>query len=56
MNSCYASNCGPCGPRQFLTREEKVAKLQSYKDALDLESKGVAERIQELRSSEEDEE
>lgn len=43
-------NCctGSCGPRNFLTREEKVEILREYKESLEKETKGVAERIKEL--------
>ncbi len=41
-----------CEPgRRFLTKEEKIEKLNSYKDALEKEAKGVAERIQQLQKS-----
>jgi hypothetical protein len=36
--------------RGFPTREEKIDSLKSYKEALDNESKGVAERISEMES------
>lgn len=40
---------GYCSPaRGFLTREEKIELLQEYKDDLEKEAKGVAERITEL--------
>ncbi len=45
-------NCGNgyCGSsRGFLTRDEKLQMLQEYKEELDKESQGVAERITELR-------
>lgn len=44
-------NCGYgyCTPgRSFLTKEEKIEMLQEYKEGLDNESKGVAERIKEI--------
>ena len=34
--------------RSFLTKDEKIEMLQEYKERLDKESKGVAERIKEL--------
>lgn len=42
---------GYCGGtrRSFLTKEEKIELLQEYKEDLDRESKGVAERIEELK-------
>lgn len=47
---CY-ENCGSCcgeSGRSFLTKEEKIKKLEKYKEMLDLESKGVSERIAHL--------
>lgn len=55
MNVCYAecgSTCGSEAGRYFLTREEKISKLQKYKEALDLESKAVSERIANLEKEE----
>ena len=48
------SCCGPqtCGPRNFPTREEKIAKLSEYKKALEQETQGVNERINELKQEE----
>ena len=46
---CYGGNCTP---RAFLTKEEKVARLKKYKDALENEARGVKERIAELESRE----
>ncbi len=47
-----SSCCGPgyCGPhgRKYLTKEEKIKKLEEYKETLDTEAKGVDERIKEL--------
>jgi hypothetical protein len=40
-----------CGPRQFLTKQEKVEMLKEYKKDLEMEAKGVAERIKELEAS-----
>jgi hypothetical protein len=40
-----------CGCRNFLTREEKVEMLKGYRDELELELKGVKERIAELEKS-----
>lgn len=51
MECGYACS-GSCGMRSFLTKEEKIQRLQKYKDALDKESEGVAERIAELQDSE----
>lgn len=35
--------------RRFLTREEKIKRLEEYKKYLESEAAGVAERIEELR-------
>jgi hypothetical protein len=35
--------------RRFLTREEKIKRLEEYKEYLDQEAAGVAERIEELK-------
>ena len=43
--------CGPMGMREFLTKEEKIEMLKEYKDDLEKETKGVAERIKELESN-----
>ena len=43
---CYStSNSG----RGFLTKGEKMEMLKEYKEQLDLESKGVGERIKEMQ-------
>ena len=38
--------CG-CG-RNFMTKEEKIAELKEYQRELELEVKGVTEKIKEL--------
>jgi len=43
---CTTDSC--CTSRSFLTKEEKIEKLNEYSDALDKESQGVKERIKEL--------
>lgn len=35
--------------RRFLTREEKIEMLNEYKEQLEREAQGVAERIEELK-------
>ncbi len=40
--------CGPEG-RNFLTKEEKVEQLKEYKESLENEAKGVAERIKQIQ-------
>ena len=43
--------CG-CGTgRKFLTKSEKLEWLKEYKEGLELEVKGVAERIKELEKN-----
>ncbi len=37
--------------RSFLTKEEKIEMLKEYKDSLDKEARGVAERIKELEKN-----
>ena len=48
MNCEYYSCASP--GRSFLTREEKIDLLKEYKENLELETKGVAEKIKELES------
>lgn len=49
----YGCSGGSCsGMRGFLTKKEKVEMLQDYKKQLEMETKGVAERISELESEE----
>lgn len=43
--------CGGYEMRGFLTKEEKIEMLKEYKDSLEKESKGVAERIKELEEN-----
>ncbi len=44
MYNCY----GSCVQRGFFTKEEKLEALKRYKEALDKESDGVAEKITDL--------
>lgn len=46
MNGC---GCGT--ERKFLTKKEKLEWLKEYKEDLELETKGVSERIKELKKS-----
>lgn len=46
MEEC--GSCG-CGSRSFFTKEEKVEMLKNYKESLEKEAKGVAERIRQLQ-------
>ena len=42
--------CGEMAPgRSFLTKEEKIEMLEEYRQSLENEAKGVAERIKELK-------
>ena len=43
--------CGPCGDRQFLTKEENIEKLKDYKKYLENEAKGVEEAISKLKKA-----
>ena len=45
-------NCN-CGPRNFLTREEKIDMLKEYKEDLEKEVQGVSERIKDLEKRKE---
>ena len=49
----YGGSC-QSGMRSFLTREEKVKMLKEYHDDLTNEVKGVAERIKELQTRDEE--
>lgn len=46
----YENTCGcSCeAPRSFMTKEEKIEMLKEYKQSLEKEAKGVAERIKEI--------
>lgn len=49
MQVCCAGGCGSMyNARSFLTKEEKIEMLKEYKEALDLEAKGVGEKIAQL--------
>jgi hypothetical protein len=52
-NMCYGdySGRGFQRARSFLTKEERVALLKEYKQDLEKESQGVAERIKELEAA-----
>ncbi len=39
------------GMRSFLTKEEKLEMLKEYKEALEKEARGVAERIKDLEKN-----
>jgi hypothetical protein len=54
MNDC----CNPTyaythSARNFITRAEKIELLKEYKEQLDLESKGVAEKIMQMEKTDE---
>ena len=42
--------CG-YGMRNFLTKEERIDILKQYKESLENEAKGVAEKIKELQKN-----
>ena len=42
-------DCECCGTRTFFTKEEKMEMLKQYKESLEKEAKGVAERIKQLQ-------
>ena len=44
-------DCGPSEGRSFLTKEERIEMLKEYKETLEKEAKGVAERIKELEKN-----
>jgi hypothetical protein len=46
--SCGCSGIDVRRARSFLTREEKVSMLKEYKDDLEKEIRGIAERIKDL--------
>ncbi len=48
--NCNSGYCSPAG-RSFLTKEEKIEMLQGYKEELENEAKGVAERIDQLKKA-----
>jgi hypothetical protein len=48
MSCCAGQSCGPQG-RGFLTSEEKVERLEEYKEWLESEAKGVSEAIAEIK-------
>lgn len=45
---CGCGSCGCGSGRNFLTKEEKIKLLKEYKENLEQEAKGVAERIKDL--------
>lgn len=51
VDCCCGDYCTCNSGRSFLTKEEKIEMLQKYKDYLDKEVKGVAERIEGLRKA-----
>ncbi len=48
-NCCSRSSCS--GNRNFLTKEERVEMLKEYQESLELELKGVKEKIEDLKKS-----
>ena len=51
MEGCSAESCGCGSSRSFFTKEEKVEMLKEYKENLEKEAKGVAERIKQLQKN-----
>jgi hypothetical protein len=53
MYECNGNECGGMrgGMRSFLTKEEKIEILKNYKEELEKEAKGVAERIKQLEKN-----
>ena len=47
MEGCCGSGFG--AGRSFLTKAEKIEMLEEYRESLESEAKGVAERIAELK-------
>ena len=44
------SSCCCCGPRRrFLTKKEKLERLETYREQLEKELVGVEERIKEVK-------
>jgi len=48
---CSSDSCGCATPRNFLTKGEKIEMLKEYKESLEKEAKGVAERIKEMEKN-----
>lgn len=53
MNGCDGCGCQEMkhGVRNFLTKGEKLEILKEYKEELELEVKGVEERIKQLEKN-----
>ena len=47
----HVMNGNMCCGRSFLTKEEKIEKLEQYKKWLENEKKGVEETIEELKKA-----
>ena len=51
-NQMHIMHCGCHGDgRHFLTKEERIKKLEEYKEWLENEKKGVEETIEELKKA-----
>lgn len=48
MESCCVGYSCDTRARQFLTREEKIEMLKEYKESLEKEVQGIAEKIKDL--------
>jgi len=40
-----------CQTRNFLTKDEKVERLQEYKESLEKEAQGVGEKIEQIKKA-----
>ena len=47
----YGCCTAESGFRGFLTKDEKIEMLKEYKETLEKEAKGVAERIKEMEKN-----
>lgn len=52
-SSCETA-CASGESRRFFTRAEKIEMLKGYKETLDRESQGVAERIAQLEKAQDE--
>ncbi len=48
MGMCGSGGC--CGPRSFLTNEERMEMLKEYQESLEKEAQGVKETIEKLKN------
>ena len=50
-NNCESNKTNCCGARNVLTKEEKLAQLREYKEALEQEIKGITQKMKELEQN-----